>query len=477
MKYPEDLPSIPVNYAEEKLFSPEINHLVEKRLSKRFEKIRRDARDFSEKFIYPSALKIDWIIKNEDHDYTPWDIVKEGMKRGYLSFMYPKVTGGKGGLTAEFAVLMEELSAACPGIANIFGANALGAAAIVFSFNPDIWERYLVRAVEAEKMGEPVIFAWAITEPSAGSDVEYDEGLEKGTLTCEAKPVVGGFRLSGRKVFISNGSIAKYIVVKAATDKKRGRETWSTFIVSSSAEGFRVVRTEYKMGQVACPAAELEFDEVFISRRDTIGPVGSGRIMSKLILAASRGPVGAISTGIALGAFRLAAGYAMREDTPYSRSIRNPVIREILVEMFNRIRTARLSYLEATSNFDKLLLPPRSIMDGAEKPYRALTPLIRRENILEKLHRIGDKILERYFDHIVSSGKLDAQYKLASSAKVIGSDTAVWVASRALDIIRPGDHPYWLAAQKLYRDAKLVQIYEGTNQLNKQSIGNFLLTG
>ncbi len=469
-----ELPPIPVCYAEEKLFSPEINALVENRLSNRYRKVRLDAREFAEKFILPRALQIDWIIKEEDHNYIPWDIVREGMKRGYLAFMYPKAIGGRGGLTAEFAILMEELSAACPGIANIFGANALGAAGIVFSFNIDIWERYLAEAIRAEEKGEPVVFAWAITEPSAGSDVEYDEGLEKGDIISEAKPVVGGFELTGRKVFISNGSIAKYIVVKAATDKKRAKETWSTFIIPSNAEGFRVVRTEYKMGQVACPAAELEFDNLFISNRDIIGPVGSGRIMSKLILAASRGPVGAISTGIALGAFRIAASYAMQKDTPYSRNITNPIIRELFVEMFNRIRTARLAYIEATSNFDKLLLPPRSIMDGAGYPYKFFAPAIRKDNFLEKLHRLGDKILEKYFDYIVSTGKLDAQYRLASSAKVIGSDTAMWVTSRALDIIKPGPHPHWLAAQKLYRDAKLVQIYEGTNQLNKQSIGEFL---
>ncbi len=468
------MPAIPVCYAEEKLFSPEINSLVENRLSGRFRRVRLEAREYAEQFVLPRALEIDRIIKEEDHDYIPWDIVREGMKRGFLSFMYPKAIGGRGGLTAEFAVLMEELSAACPGISNIFGANALGAAGIVFSFNIDLWERFLATAVKAESRGEPVIFAWAITEPSAGSDVEYDYGLEHGSLTCEAKPVVGGFKLTGRKVFISNGSIAKYIVVKAATDKKRAKETWSTFVVPADAEGFRVVRTEYKMGQVACPAAELEFDDVFIPNRNVIGPIGSGRIMSKMILAASRGPVGAISTGIALGAFRIAASYSMQKDTPYSRSIENPIIRELLVEMFNRIRAARLSYIEATSNFDKILLPTRSVMDGDEYPYKLISPAIRRDNILEKLHVVGDKILQRYFDHIVTSGKLDAQYKLASSAKVIGSDTAVWVTSRALDIIKPGFHPHWLAAQKLYRDAKLVQIYEGTNQLNKQSIGEFL---
>ncbi len=469
------IPAIPPVYSEEKIFTPEINHLCEKYISGKIKKIREDARDFAEKFILPRALQIDWIIKEDDHNYVPWDIIREGMRRGYLSFMYPKLFGGKGGLTAEFAVLMEELSAACPGIANIFGASSLGAAGIVFSFNIDIWERYLGEATRKEKEGEPVLFAWAITEPSAGSDVEHDEGLERGTLTCEAKPVLGGFELTGRKVFISNGSIAKYIVVKAATDKKRGKETWSTFIVPSDAEGFNVARTEYKMGQVACPVAELEFDTVFIPMGNVIGKVGSGRIMSKLILAASRGPVGAISTGIALGAFRLAADYAMQEDISYSRSIRNPIIRELLIEMFNRVREARLAYLEATNNFDRLLLPPRSIMDGSSIFKPVISPFLRRENILEKLHRLGGKTLDRYFDYIVTSGKLDAQFKLASSAKVIGSDTAVWVASRALDIIKPSDDAHWLGAQKLYRDAKLVQIYEGTNQLNRQSVGNFLL--
>ena len=466
-------PVIPACYAEDQLFKPSVNNLCEKKISKNSLLIRRKVREFSQKHVLPSALYIDWYIKNKDHDFIPWDIISAGMKEGFLSMLYPKAVGGGGSTTAEFAVFMEEMSAACPGIANIFGANALGAASLIFSLNFELWRKYLVPVCEKERTGIPTLFAWAITEPSAGSDVEYYEGLKKGAVYSEAKKVVGGYQLNGRKVFISNGSIADYILVKMPTDRRHPEKTWSTFIVPKNASGFKVVRTENKMGQVATPAAELEFDNVFVPDSDMIGHEGSGFNMAKMILAASRGPVGAIGTGIALGAFRLAVSYASDPDTPYKRSLKNPLITELLAELFNKIRLARLSYLEATRNFDKNILPPMWLQDSLTYPFKGISKVLIGNN-RERMKKFGDNLLEKYFRFMESSGRLDAQLVLASSAKIIGGDTAMDVTSKVLDLIYPSDSAYWMGAQKLYRDAKLIQIYEGTNQLNKQEVGEKL---
>ena len=464
---------IPSFYGEELLFRSSINNLIEKKLLKNPLLLRNKIRNFAKSYVLPNAIKIDRIIKEEQHDYVPWDIIDAGMRRGFLSMLYPKAVDGQGGTTTEFAVFMEEMSAACPGIANIFGANALGAASVIFSLNLEIWNRYLLPATRDEKKGKSTIFAWAITEPSAGSDVEYYEGLKKGAIYSQATPVIGGYKLNGRKVFISNGSIADFIVVKMPIDRKQSEKTWSTFIVPKTAKGFKVVRTENKMGQVATPAAELEFEDVFVPSMDMIGKEGSGFNMAKMILAASRGPVGAIGTGIALGAFRLAVLYASDAETPLKRSLQNPVIREFLAELFNKIRLSRLSYLEATSNFDSNILPPMWLQDSLKYPFKGMKTFMV-GTPAEKLKKFGDELLDKYFRYLIGSGKLESQLILASSAKIIGGDTGMYVTKKVLDFIVPSNSVYWIAAQKLYRDAKLIQIYEGTNQLNKQEIGEKL---
>jgi len=472
----KQFPVLPSVCYEDLLFKPRINNLPEKKYIKNSQQFREEIRVFSKEHILTSALETDWRIRTGDHDYVPWEIIKSGMRKGFLSMLYPKAVGGQGGTTTKFAIFMEEMSAGCPGIANIFGANALGAASLIFSLNMELWARYLVPAVKSEKKGKPVIFAWAITEPSAGSDVEYLDGLKKGAIYSEAKPVVGGYRLNGRKVFISNGSIADYILVKMPLNRKKADKTWSTFIVPSNAVGFKVVRTENKMGQVATPAAEIEFDDVFVPSNDMIGKPGSGFNMAKMILAASRGPVGAIGTGIALGAFRLAVAYASDSETPLERSLQNSAVVELLAELFNKIRLSRLSYIEASSNFDKNILPPMWLQDSLKYPFGGLQKIMI-GNSRTKIKEFGDELLEKYFKYLISSEKLDSQLIVASSAKVIGGDTAMFVTKKILDLIIPSSSAYWIGAQKLYRDAKLIQIYEGTNQLNKQEIGNNLKTG
>jgi len=115
--------------------------------------------------------------------------------------------------------------------------------------------------------------------------------------------VPGGFRLSGTKRFISNGSVARWITILMATDPRRPAETWTCFLVDARSEGFAVSRVEHKMGQRACPAAELAFDEVFVPDERIVGREGDGAAATMIVLACSRGPVGAIATGIARGAY------------------------------------------------------------------------------------------------------------------------------------------------------------------------------
>src|SRR5690606_17106327 len=139
------------------------------------------------------------------------------------------------------------------------------------------------------------------------------ELLGRARISSEARQVPGGYLLSGTKRFISNGSVARWLTVLMPVDPKRPAETWTCFLVDARTPGFSVARAEHKMGQRACPAAELVFDQVFVPDHRVVGRVGDGAGATLTVLAASRPPVGAIATGIARGAYERLLGW-LRSD-------------------------------------------------------------------------------------------------------------------------------------------------------------------
>jgi len=138
------------------------------------ERLRARARRFADEHVRPRALEIDRRT-GEDPGWFDWDLVRAGGEHGMLSFLIPKPAGGKGGLATQAAVVMEELCAACPGIAVIFGAHALGISPLLLA-GPSQWDGVLAELAGSERSGEPLLMACAITEPEAGTDVE-DPGL------------------------------------------------------------------------------------------------------------------------------------------------------------------------------------------------------------------------------------------------------------------------------------------------------------
>src|SRR5690606_15530154 len=157
----------------------------------------------------------------------------------------------------------EEVSAACPGVGTIFGAHALGASPLVLA-GPAFWDGVLHDVTTAAHSGSPELMAAAVTEPTAGTDIEHHQHVRTAKLVARARKVRGGYRLSGVKHFISNGSVARWITVMMPTDLARPSETMSGFLVDARSPGFSIGRVEHKMGQRACPAAELVFDDVFV---------------------------------------------------------------------------------------------------------------------------------------------------------------------------------------------------------------------
>jgi len=429
------------------------------------------AREYGDRYVRPRALEIDRKCRH-DPSYFDWDLIRKSTPFGFLSMSVPGGVGGGGQLTTAMATVMEELCAACPGVANIFGANGLGVSGILLGMDFYHYDRALSELAEGDKSGRPVIFAAAITEPLAGSDEEDATFLKTAKLMTEARPVPNGYMLNGRKVFISNGSVAKYIAVIAPLDKHRPVETQSCFLVKQGDPGFSVGRVEEKMGMKACPAAELVFEDCLVPRPNLVGREGETVRFTEIVLGASRGPVGAIATATARGAFERVVEYAKKKKSGGKRLIDHQWVQIKLADMARKIYIARQAYLDSCMSFDfqgtpKLMrtLSSRFLLDVVPQS-------VRRRPFFSKALRSdrAAKSALAMFDKLVDKEDLRHIQQYSSMAKVSGSDVAVEVAYEALQIagLESSLHRYEL--EKIYRDAKLTQIYEGTNQLNRHNI-------
>ncbi len=427
------------------------------------------ARNFSRRKIWPRSLETEEKVF-ADAEYFDWEIAQEGAKDGWLGFAVPKEVGGQGYLGVGMSLVMEEMCSACAGIGNIFGAHALGFCAIGLSLDMEVVDRYLRRIVDAEKQGAPWLFSLDITEPSAGSDVEDAEALEKAKLSLEAKKVSGGYVLNGRKCFISNGSVAKTHFVTAAMDRKKPFESFTAFVVPGDAQGLSIGRVEEKMGQKACPAAEVIFEEVFVPEQDRMGAEGEGMLHTMVILAASRGPVGAIATGIARGAYERAYHYAATTRQKGKYLIGDQRVQYLLAEMLRQIHLARQAVYDAAFYYDfehipKILSEPLTRIATAFFPY----PVRRAFQNWVNWDWFYGLMRERAEEKVPITARSQA-VRLSSIAKVSGSDTAMNVCRMAMEILGEDALNREWGVEKCFRDAKLTQIYEGTNQINRLAI-------
>lgn len=429
------------------------------------------ARAYGDRYVRPKALEIDRRCAR-DPRYFDWELVRQSTPYGFLSMAVPTGAGGAGQLSTTSAIVLEELCAACSGVANIFGANLLGVSGVLFGLDFYHFDRALAALVEGDRRGEPVLFAAAITEPGAGSDVEDAGYLRTAKLSTQATPVPDGYRVNGTKVFISNGSVARYTTLIAPLDKRRPVETQTALLVEQGTPGFSVGRVEEKMGMKACPAAELIFDDCHVPRHVLIGQEGQAVRFIEIVLGASRGPVGAIATGTARGAFERVVDYAKRTRVGGRRLLHHQWVQLRLADMARRIHAARQLYLDSCMSFDFQGLPKlmqqassRILLDLVPQRVRTsawMTRLLRSEATAERTLAGFERLLRPDDQRHIQ------QY--ASMAKITGSDLAVEIAYEALQIVGPEASLQKLELEKIYRDAKLTQIYEGTNQLNRHNI-------
>ncbi|MDH5493430.1 MAG: acyl-CoA/acyl-ACP dehydrogenase, partial [Myxococcales bacterium] len=382
-------------------------------------KLRRELRAFGERELRPLALSIDAAEGDAHGASSPrvQELLSVAGRAGLLSDMLPRPLGGaapslfRHPLPMAASLKTEELSAIDGGLMLAICAHGLGVAPLLLSGELGKIRRFLLPAMRANLEGETHLFAFAITEPAAGSDVEEGHGaaqLDPGTI---ARRRQGGWSLRGRKCFISGGDLAKSTLVFAALEGEDLR-SWTAFLVPHDAPGYHVVRTEQKMGMRASAAAELELEEVFVPDAQVIGGLRGGWALNRATLNLSRLPVAAMGVGFARAATEAAMDFACAFSLGGKPLIAYQDVQLSLSQMLATTQAARAMVWSAAS---------------------------RRQPIQRE----------------------------ASAAKAFCTDSAIEVTTRAMDLL--GNHAvlHTERVEKIYRDARLTQIFEGTNQINR----------
>jgi 2-desacetyl-2-hydroxyethyl bacteriochlorophyllide A dehydrogenase len=222
----------------------------------------------------------------------------------------------------------------------LFGANMLGLSPILLSGDLEAIQRFVKPISESWETDQPRLAALAATEPGMGSD--FIQGHPGGKARTRVERKGDGYLINGRKVFISNGSLASLVTVFASHDADAPiRESTSCFAVPTDSPGFAVGQVFDKMGQRACPAAELLFDDVFVPEDHLIGKERGGWELNRLIMSVTRTPVATIALGIARAAYDRALAYAAERVQGGQAIVRHQAIQLLLADMSIRVEAAR----------------------------------------------------------------------------------------------------------------------------------------
>lgn len=356
--------------------------------------------------------KVKPVRAQHDRDSTfPWDLVKEFAKAGFFNVYLPEEYGGTGGGILDLVIVTEELSRICGGISLAVAATALGTFPILLSGNDDQKDRYLPGLSNGEFLA-----GFCLTEPNAGSDA--------GNIQTRAVRKGDKYILNGTKHFITNGSVAKVYTVIASTDPERGTRGASAFIVEDGFPGLRYGKIEDKLGIRASKTSEVIFEDCEVPVENMLGREGEGFKVAMRTLDRSRPGVAAQALGIAQGALDLAAEYATKREQ-FGKSISSfQAIQFMLADMATEVEAAR-ALIYATA---------RMIDSGNRKISRQ-----------------------------------------SAMCKVFASDVAMKVTTDAVQIFGGYGYMRDYPIEKFMRDAKITQIYEGTNQIQRTVIGRSIL--
>lgn len=436
------------------------------------------ARRFNMQVVAPHALEIDRRCQ-QDPSYLPSEIVEKANEWGFYSMWIPKLFGGRGYNFPSLSYFCEEIASACLGIANLIGVHYLGVAAAIATWNMRVSKKLCQEILAGEENGKPCIVSLAITEPGIGTDAEEKALLDKGDAACFCKPVPGGYEVTGTKVFISSAALSTWHLIIAYADLQKPSANSVWFIVKSGTRGFTVGRAEKKMGQKACPANELIFDDCFIPHEHVCIDAGQMKILSRspsetymqmidYTVSATRAAVGGFGAGVSRAALKETIRFAAETKVAGAALIDQEWVQCRLADMYRNMVVARLLYVETNH------------ANGLDGYFRLLQfkPLF---YCLKLLHRQWiKKCVMPFLDFpaatllmrkLMLNGQKNAQIHrtsgLASITKFTATDAGIQNCQMAIEIMGQAGLRQDRKVEKCLRDAKLLQIYEGTNQLNR----------
>lgn len=465
-KTPADLKDFPFCLGEV-FYNLKTVRKLPKRYFRQMNDIRISTAEFREKYIRPVAHEIEKKVA-EDPNYFPHDIIKKGSRYKFTTLVVPRQFGGPGYMSIHAAIMAEELAVGCGGFATSLAVSSAGSSQIMMALDPYLIAVYTKMSIEAEKAGNPILWSGAVTEPNAGTDRWDMDFQNQNRAGMSAKRVDGGYVLNGSKMFISNGSVAQFSCVTAALDPADYQGTGCAFIVPTNSPGFSIGRIERKMGQKASVTSEQICDNVFVPEKHRIGTIGVSAEGTMLYLAASRGPVGAIGVGCGRRALESLIQWASERKNSRGRLIDQQALQIKIAQFTRDLTIARNAYIQAAIAFDSMMhsllgnplisltlwLTPKWIL--RTEPFRKIVQSEFGRNFIFNLMRKTFSVFSRD-EALYASG-------LAAIAKVVGSETGRKVAGEVMKIMGPdAADPRW-GVDKAYRDARLTEIYEGTNE-------------
>lgn len=344
--------------------------------------------------------------KYDEEQAFPHEVIKILAESDLCGVYIEEKYGGLGGGILEMSLVIEELSKACGGIALSFAGTALGAFPIVLFGSDEQKQKYLPEIASGKKLA-----AFGLTEANAGSDAA---GIQT-TATMDGNE----YTLNGTKQWITNAGEADIYTVVACTNKQKGARGFSAFIVEKGTPGFSFGKKENKMGIRASTTRELVFDNCRIPKENLLAREGMGFIVAMKTLDRTRPGVAAQALGIAQGAFDEALKYS-KERIQFGQPISSfQVIQHMLADMAIQIEAARCLVYQTCRHID--------------------------------------------------SGAKDVS-KESAMAKVMASDVAMKVTVDAVQVLGGYGYMKEYPVEKMMRDAKITQIYEGTNQIQRNVI-------
>jgi len=364
--------------------------------------IRHTAREFARREIQPVAAQCD-----RDASF-PMAVFEKAREVGLVNLTVPIEFGGSGWGMFESALVAEELGWACTGIAGALGLNGIFADVFHVSGSRE-QKREAFGRLQAGQFG-----AYAVTEPSAGSDV--------GGIKTRAMRKGDRYVLNGAKVWISNAPLAHMFVIFAKTEPDAGHRGISAFFVPRETPGLSIGKPLGKLGQKAGPAAEVFLNDVELPASAVIGDEGSGFLIAMKVFDRSRPMIAALGVGLIQRCLDEALDYARTRHTMGRAIIEHQAVGHKLADMALRLEAARLLARQAAW-----------LLDAGSK------------NTLQ-----------------------------AAYAKTFAADTAMWAASEAVQVFGGMGYSTEYPVEKLFRDAKVLQIYEGTSEIQRNIIAREL---